>query len=168
VVGADVPCDHREVSQHQVQDAPGTLPAVVIEEGVAGVRVLLDVVIDPERLQGLVELLGGSAQVAILAAEAADDRAGSAQGGLGVRCHAVVHTRCREGASGGQQQGEPAAQAEADYPDPPAAVGLSGQPLAGGLDVGEGRTPTACTSRKVARRQAIFRPQEKRSGATAT
>jgi hypothetical protein len=79
VVGADVPCDHWEMSQHQVQDAPGALPAVVVEKGVAGVWILLDVVIDPERLQGVVELLGGAAQVAILAAEAADNRAGSAQ-----------------------------------------------------------------------------------------
>jgi hypothetical protein len=47
VVGADVPRYHREVSQKHVQDAPRALPAVAVEEGVPGVRVLLDVVVDP-------------------------------------------------------------------------------------------------------------------------
>jgi hypothetical protein len=85
-------------------------------KGMPGVQVLLDVVIDTKCLQGPVELLGSPTQVSILAAEAADDRAGSAQGGFRVcvraRRHAVVHTRCREPVSGGQQQGEPAAHAE--------------------------------------------------------
>ena len=44
--------------------------------------------------------------------------------------------------SGGQQQGEAAAQAEADHTDPPGAAGLTGQPLARGLDVFEGLATT--------------------------
>jgi hypothetical protein len=62
VVAADVPCYHREMSHHHGQDDPAALTAVVVEEGVPGVRVLLHVVIDPECFQGLIELLGGSAQ----------------------------------------------------------------------------------------------------------
>jgi hypothetical protein len=52
--------------------------------GCAGVRVFLDVVLDPERFQGAVELLSGRGQVAVLAAEAADDRTGAAQSSLRV------------------------------------------------------------------------------------
>jgi hypothetical protein len=65
-----------------------------------GLWVLLDVVVDPECRQGLVKLLGGPAQIAILASEAADDWTGSLQGGFSVcvrgRRHAVVHARCRQ------------------------------------------------------------------------
>jgi hypothetical protein len=57
---------------------------VVVHEGVLGLRVLLDIVIDTEGLQDLPELAGRAVQVAVLAAEAADDRACSPLGSRGV------------------------------------------------------------------------------------
>src|SRR5664280_251879 len=111
----------------------------VIEERVSGVRVLLDVMVDTESLQGSVEPLGSPSVSPVLCTVAADDGTGARQDALdvGVLGHpyAVVHAGHREPVVEGEQQREPASDAEADDPDLTRATILVGQPGPYGFDV---------------------------------
>ena len=104
---------------------------MVIEKGVPSLRVLLDIVFDPDGRQCPLKAIGGPSQCAIPAAVASDNRASSSQeaGRVGVlRSGAVVDARHRESTIGGEQQGEPASHAVADYADPARAALPGRQP----------------------------------------
>ena len=111
--------DPADVEQRREQRAG----VEAVQEAVAGVRVLLDVVRDARCAQRLLESLGAAAQAAVAGAVAGDDRAGPHEPLGGVLGDlAVVDRRGLEPAAWGAQQREAAAHAEADDPDPPGAV----------------------------------------------
>ena len=95
---------------------PGRVRGLV-EEGVAGVGVLLDVVLDPPLGQRRLERRGGAAQVAVPTAVARDDRAGAVERREVPRQHPVVDRRRLPPRPAREHEGEPAAHAEPDHPD---------------------------------------------------
>jgi len=124
------------------QQRPARAERVTVEEGVAGVRVLLDVVRHAGALEPLLEGGGGPAQRAVLAPVTRDDRAGAAQGRVEVLGQMrVVRGRDVEPAGGHEREAAP--HAEPDHADPPRAVLPRPQPLAHDLDVVEGRALAA-------------------------
>jgi len=71
----------REYSEDRLQDGERerilvSSSFVVVEKGVPGLGILLDIVLDPHRRQRPLEAIGGPSQCAILAAVASDNRAG--------------------------------------------------------------------------------------------
>ena len=67
----------RQYGEDRLQDGEreGSLlssPFVVVQKGVSGLGVLLEVVLDPDSRQGLLEAIGGSSQSAVPAAVASD------------------------------------------------------------------------------------------------
>lgn len=110
------------------------MAARLVEIRAAGMDDVL--VIDLQRGQRSLQLLGGAAQRAIFAPKAGDDGARFAQGNPRIPAAlTVVHAGGGEAVAGRHLQGKPAAHAEADDAGPPAAVGLDGQPLARGVDL---------------------------------
>src|ERR1039458_5012339 len=113
----------------------------VVQEAVAGVRVLLDIVSHARLTEGLLQTLGPAAQHPVAPAEASDDRTRARQplapvpGSL-----AIVDRRRLEAATRRAQQGEPSTHAEADDPDPPGAVLPRGEKSPRRLDVLVGRS----------------------------
>ena len=121
---------------------------MVVHEGVAGLGVLLDVVVYAHRGQAAAEPPPCAAQIRVLSAEAADDRARAFKELFGIgllACRAIVHAGCVEPPARCQHQREPAAQAEADHTDPAGAVGAARQPGTHRLDLVErSPRPSAC------------------------
>src|SRR6266571_960538 len=106
-----------------------TRALVIIEERVPSARVLLDVVVYAERLKHLSEPAGGSPVGPVPGAIAGHDGTGTREEALGVvvpgHAHAIVHAGRGEPVAGGEQQGEPAADAKADDTDLARAPGLA-------------------------------------------
>src|SRR4029453_16186241 len=99
-------------------ESPRTVAALV-EELVARLRVLLDVVRDTQAGQVVLELRGGAAEPQIASAVARNDGAGPRAPGRAGRRELTVVDRAHAKPAGrrGIQQREPAAHAEPDNPD---------------------------------------------------
>src|SRR5437588_9168806 len=124
---------------HDRPGDPEEHAVVVVEEGVPAVRILLDIVIDPEPSQRTLELRRRTAQGPVATPEAADDRAGAAEQALDLPGHhPVVHARGGKPVPGGEQECEAAAHAEADDPDPAGAGVATREPSADRVDTLEG------------------------------
>src|SRR5271166_30802 len=141
----------REYSEDRLQDGERewilvSSSFVVIEKRVPGLRVLLDIVFDPDGRQCPLEAIGGPSQCASLAAVASDNRASLSQE-AGRVCvlgsGAVVDTRHLVPALDCEQQGEPPSHAVADHADPSRAVLPGLHPDACRLDVVEGLSPSS-------------------------
>ena len=94
----------------------------VVEEGVAGRTVLLDVVDDPCLFECRVESAGGTSKRPVAAAVAGHDRAGVGQRLVEVAGKLTVVDGGGVVAVAGGEQGEATAQAESDDADLAAAV----------------------------------------------
>ena len=100
----------RQYSEDRLQDGERewilvSSSFVVVEKGVPGLRVLLDIVFDPDGRQCPLKAIGGPSQCAIPAAVASDNRASLSQeaGRVGILWSgAVVDARHREPAIGGE------------------------------------------------------------------
>src|SRR6266511_2582162 len=167
-----VPCGPGERPHHHEDERRAVTGAlVVVEERVPSLRVLLDVVVHPERLQDPVELLGGPPIGPVPAAVAADDGTGPRQDPLGIGVprdpHPVVHARGRETVARASTSANPPPMQKPMTPILPV------QPSWAASQDRTASTPSnalplrARRSRPMERRQVILPPQKNRSGAAA-
>jgi hypothetical protein len=150
---------------------PGHRVAVVVEEGVPGARVQLDVVRHADGGEDLFQPVGGAPGEAVAGAVAAHDRAGAGQHRLGVGVlagGAVVDAGGLEAVAGGEQQREPAAMQNPMTPIIPVQSSRWVSQARTASTSSKVRPRPVAASRIIERRQPSLRPRAKnRSGAAA-
>src|ERR1700747_3842133 len=98
-------------------------PLVFVEEGMTGVRVFLDVMLDLASLECAFQPRRRALERPVAAAEARDHRTGAVQDRIDVvRDVAVVRGECRKAVAGREQDRKIGGRAEADDPGFPGAV----------------------------------------------
>src|ERR1700733_550287 len=119
---------------HELTKAGAGVDAV--HKGVAGVGILLHIVLDPERLQRVLQTLRAPAQLAVTRPIARDDRTCADQALHRVSGYlAVVDRRRREREARRRQQCEASPLAEPEEPGLAGAVLARAKPATGRLDV---------------------------------
>ena len=134
---------------------------VIVEEGVPGVRVLFDILVDLMPLECTFQPRRRALQRPVATAKARDHRTGTVQDRIDVvRDLPVVRRYRRKAVAGRQKDRKTACRAEADNPDPARAI-LAALPSSNAAPL------RAARSTIKARMQRMRPPQENRSGATA-
>src|SRR5580700_5974130 len=106
---------------------------VIVEEGVPGVRIFFDIMVDLAPLECAIQPRRRALQRPVATAEARDHRTGAIQDRIDVvRDLAVVRGYCRKAAAGRQEDRKSACRAEADDPDLAGAILAAFQPLPNG------------------------------------
>lgn len=114
---------------------------VIVEEGVPGVRVFLDIMVDLMPCESNFQSRRRALQPPIATAEARDHRTGTFEDRIDiVRQRAIVRGYCRIAVAGRQHDCKTACHAEADDPGLAGAILSALQPLPDGVDIIERRS----------------------------